>query len=448
MDSALRQYIDLYDANRRVIEESTGAPLNALRADARRVLEDAALPTRRTEGYEKTSIEEMFAPDYGVNVARVGIPVDVAASFRCDVPNLSTLLATVINDMFVPSATLGGRLPEGVKFMSLAQASKEFPDLVGRHYGCIAPASDPCVALNNMLVQDGVFIHVDRNVRPEKALQLVNIFKAPVALAAFRRILVVLEEGAEMKMLVCDHTQDNELAYLGSQVVEISLAAGARLELCSIEESTPATSRHSMMFIRQEAGSAAVVNQTTLTCGNTRNEFSVILDGDHAENRLSGMAVGGGRMHIDNNTSVIHNADHCHSDQLFKYVLDDESDGAFEGSIVVKPAAPFTEAYQTNRNILASDKARMHCKPQLIINNDEVKCSHGASTGQLDDDALFYMQSRGIPREEARTMLMQAFMVDVIDTVRIPGLHEKLRHLVERRFAGKTGDCATCRSHE
>ncbi len=448
MDTALKQYIDLYDANRESIAASTGEPLNALRGDARRVLEDATLPTRRTEGYEKTSIEDMFAPDYGVNVTRMGIPVDVAASFRCDVPNLSTLLATVVNDMFIPSSTLESRLPEGVRFMSLARASRELPELVARHYGCIAPAADPCVALNNMLVQDGVFIHVEKNVRPEKALQLVNIFKAPVPLAAFRRMLVVLEDGAELQILVCDHTQDKENAYLGSQVIEVSLGAGARLELCSIEESSPLTSRHSMMFIRQEERSAGIINQTTLTCGTTRNDFSVTLNGEHAESRLSGMAVGGARMHIDNDTSVVHHAARCHSDQLFKYVLDDEAEGAFEGSIVVKPTAPFTEAYQTNRNILASEKARMHCKPQLIINNDEVKCSHGASTGQLDDEALFYMQSRGIPREEARTMLMQAFMVDVIDTVRIPGLHEKLRHLVERRFAGTTGDCATCRNHE
>lgn len=448
MDNALKQYLDLYDANAGIVAAASGEPMNSLRAEARKALGGATLPTRHTEGYEKTSVEEMFAPDYGVNITRVGIPVDVAASFRCDVPNLSTLLGTVINDKFVPSPALDGRLPEGVTFMSLARASREMPEIVSAHYGKTAPASDPCVALNTLLVQDGVFIHVARGARPEKALQLVNIFQAPVALAAFRRILVVVEEDAELKLLVCDHTQDSGHPYLASQVIEVSVASGARLEMCAIEESSPATTRHSQLFVSQQEGSEAVINNTTLTCGMSRNDFCVDLYGPAASCRLTGMAVGGGRMHIDNSTSVTHHSPRCKSYQLFKYVLDEDSQGAFEGCITVKPSAPFTEAFQTNRNILASDSARMHCKPWLVINNDEVKCSHGASTGQLDDDALFYMQSRGIPAAEARTMLMQAFMVDVIDTVGIPGLREKLRHLVDRRFSGTIGDCAICRNHE
>ena len=134
--SSIKQYTDLYDAHRDAVNAPTGAPLNALRDEARRVLgaEDAALPTRGTEGFEKTSIEDMFAPDYGVNVNRVGIPVDVAATFRCDVPNLSTLQATVVNDKFVPSASLAERLPEGVRFMSLAEASRVMPEIVAKYY--------------------------------------------------------------------------------------------------------------------------------------------------------------------------------------------------------------------------------------------------------------------------------------------------------------------------
>ncbi|MCI9284310.1 MAG: Fe-S cluster assembly protein SufD [Muribaculaceae bacterium] len=444
MDTALKQYLDLYDSNREVVNAGAGTPLTALRDAARAALDGAALPTRRTEGYEKTSLEDMFAPDYGVNITRVGIPVDVAATFRCDVPNLSTLLATVVNDMFIPASTMESRLPDGVTFMSLARAAREMPELVGRHLGSLAPVDDPVVALDSLLMQDGVFIHVARGCRPDKALQLVNIFSSPVPMAAFRRLLVVLEEDAELRLLVCDHTQDKVNSYLGCQIGEVIVADGARFEMCAIEESSPATSRCTRLYISQGTRSEVSVNTTTLTCGNTRNDFIVTLDGEHAACSLNGMAIAGGEMHIDNNTSVTHVAPRCHSDQLFKYALDGNSSGAFEGSINVKPSAPFTEAYQSNRNILASEKARMHCKPQLIINNDEVKCSHGATTGQLDDDALFYMRSRGIPEAEARTMLMQAFMVDVIDTVRIPGLQEKLRHLVDRRFAGTLGDCATC----
>ena len=159
---------------------------------------------------------------------------------------------------------------------------------------------------------------------------------------------------------------------------------------------------------------------------------------------LAGMAIGSGNQHADNSSNVNHRAAHCRSSQLFKYVLDDQSTGAFEGSILVSPEAPYTEAYQSNRNMLASQQARMHTKPQLEIYNDEVKCSHGATTGQLDASALFYMRSRGISEKEARLMLMQAFMADVIETVRMEGLRDRLRHLVEKRFYGQQTLCADC----
>ena len=157
------------------------------------------------------------------------------------------------------------------------------------------------------------------------------------------------------------------------------------------------------------------------------------------------MAIGSASQHIDNSSVINHRAPRSASNQLFRYVLDDEAQGAFGGLIEVFPEAQFTEAFQTNNNILASDSAQMHAKPQLIINNDDVKCSHGATTGQLNHEALFYMRSRGIPYDEARTMLMQAFMVDVINTVSVEALRDRLRHLVEKRFAGTLGSCESCR---
>lgn len=445
MDNALNQYINLYKENSKLIDDNSAPVLNALRPDALQSLDGAHLPTRHTEGFEKTSIEEMFAPDYGVNISRVNIPVDVTDTFRCDVPNLSTLLGFVINDSFHPASKLESKLPEGVIFTSLRKAAVEYPELVGRYYGSVAPLGDASVALNTLLAQDGVFIYVPRNIRMERPLQLVNIFSAPVPMMAFRRGLIVLEEGAELQLLVCDHTQQSDNDFLASQVVEVIAGERARFETCTIEESSERTSRYSKMFIRQHAHSQVICNATTLTCGNTRNEFTIDLLGEHCETHLAGMAIGSGKMHIDNDSAINHRAPHCHSNQLFKYVLDEESTGAFEGSILVTPQAQYTEAYQSNRNILASTSARMHCKPQLEIYNDEVKCSHGATTGQLDNDALFYMRTRGIPESEARTMLMQAFMIDVIDTVRIPGLQERLRHLVERRFSGTLGDCSACK---
>ena len=222
------------------------------------------------------------------------------------------------------------------------------------------------------------------------------------------------------------------------------MGRNARLEMCSIEESSANTSRYSRMFVAQQEGSGVTVNNTTLTCGVTRNDFDIELLGEHCECHINGMAIGSASQHIDNFSVLRHGACHGHSDQLFKYVLDERSTGAFEGSIEVCHGSRFVEAYQSNRNILASKDARMHSKPQLLIYNDDVKCSHGATTGQLDEKAMFYMQTRGIPREEARRMLMQAFMADVIDTIALEPLRDRLRHMVERRFAGEKAGCRDC----
>lgn len=443
MDS-LKQYLELYRLNREMIDGGSSAVMNRLRDEAYEILTRSRLPKRGDEGYERTSVEDMFAADYGVNVARVNIPADVAASFRCDVPNMSTLLGVVVNDEFHPSRQLADRLPEGVTFMSLRKAAEEYPELVSAHYGAVAPLTDPAVALNTMLAQDGVLVHVAKGVRLDKPLQLVNIFSSPTSLMAARRVLVVMEEDSSAQLLVCDHTQDCERDYLSSEVVEISLGRGARFDYYNIEESSARTTRHSQMYVSQRESSSLSVNGTTLTCGTTRNSYDIDISGDGCETLLAGMAIGSERQHIDNSVRVRHLSQHCHSNQLFKYVLDDESTGAFGGRILVAPGAAYTDAYQTNRNLLASTSARMHTKPQLEIYNDEVKCSHGATTGQLDAEALFYMRTRGIPEDEARNMLMQAFMADVIDTVRMEGLRDRLRHLVEKRFAGKGALCGDC----
>lgn len=444
--NSLSQYLELYRLNAATIDAGSAAALNAKRREAFEALSEASLPERGDEDYEQTSVNDMFADDYGLNINRVDIPADIAATFRCDVPNMSTLLGIVVNDSFRPTKPLLAALPDGVTFRSLRQAAIDGDPTIAAHYGTLAPLTNPAVALNTTLVQDGVLIHIDRGVRLEKPLQLVNIFSAPTSLMAPRRVLVVLEEGASAKLLVCDHTQDRDTKYLSSEVTEIVLGKDSQLDYYTIEESSAKTTRHANIYSHQAEGSRLNAGTVTLTCGITRNDFSLDLDGAHADCRLAGMVIGSDRQHADNNVTLRHLAPRCHSNQLFKYVLDDHATGAFGGRILVTPQAQFTDAYQTDRNLLASRDARMHSKPQLEIYNDDVKCSHGATTGQLDSEALFYMQTRGIPEPEARKMLMQAFMADVIDSIAMEELRDRLRHLVEKRFNGGEFGCSTCAS--
>ncbi|MDE7126039.1 MAG: SufD family Fe-S cluster assembly protein [Muribaculaceae bacterium] len=263
---------------------------------------------------------------------------------------------------------------------------------------------------------------------------------------AVRRVLIVMEEGSAAEILSCDHTRSADHSYLVSQVIEISLARGASLAWYDLEESSAKTTRISSLFACQASDSRLIVNGNNLFGGRTRNEYKITADGDATDTELSGMVIASGCQLTDNNTSVVHSGRHGSSRQLFKYVVDDDASGAFEGLIKVDAGAEHTEAFQTNRNLLASYGSRMHTRPQLLINCDEVKCSHGATTGRLDEQALFYMRQRGIPFEEARIMLMQAFMADVIDMVKLEGLRDRLRYLVEKRFSGSRVLCSQCQA--
>ena len=187
------------------------------------------------------------------------------------------------------------------------------------------------------------------------------------------------------------------------------------------------------------------MNGITLTNGLTRNNYYVELDGAHATTSLCGMSVLDKEQQLDTYSLITHTAPNCVSDELFKYVLNDHAVGAFSGRILVKEGAEKTEAYQSNRNLCATREAHMYSKPQLEIYADDVKCSHGMTTGQLDENALFYMRSRGIPLEEARMLLSVAFMADVIEHVRLDALKDRLHKLVEKRFRGELAKCADCR---
>lgn len=442
--SAIDQYLDLWRDNKDLIESKSAEPLNRLRGAAAASLEVNPLPDRKAEDYAHTDLEAILAPDYGVNVARVAFKVNPAESFRCDVPQLSTSLFLVVNDAFALTAGCRGNLPEGVDVVSLAAYAKENPRFVSDYYGSLADLDNPVVALNTLLCQDGVVVRVRKGVKVDSTIQIVNIFNNVMPLLAARRLLIVMEEDAEAKILVCDHTQTPGVAFCALQVVEIFAGKGSRLDYYDLEESTEQTRRLSSLFLRQDESSEVLLDAMTLYNGVTRNEFFTEFAGRHARLRMLGMGIEDDRRRLDTWSRIAHNVPECNTDELFKYVVEDEAVGAFAGLIYVAEGACKTEAYQANRNIVGSASARMHSKPQLEIYNDDVKCSHGTAIGQLDEKQLFYMMTRGISQEEARLMLKQAFMSDVIDGISLPPLRDRLKLMVERRFAGEKVACASC----
>ncbi|MBR3100346.1 MAG: Fe-S cluster assembly protein SufD [Muribaculaceae bacterium] len=442
--SALSQYIDLYRNHRDAFH--TGAPqvMNDLRGVALSRLEVASLPRKGSEDYEATDLSSVLADDFGVNVNRRDFDADVAQAFRCDVPNMSTNLYFCLNDRYHPSRTALLHDQGGVVVETFRQAAHKHPQLLAGHYGRLAGLDNPTVALNTLLAQDGLLVYIPDGVTAERPIQLVNILTAAMPIMAVRRLLIVVGREAHAKMLVCDHSQLTTTQALALQVVEIVAMENSTFDYYDLEESMATNRRISSLFVDQRAGSNVLVDGITLTNGFTRNNYRIEVNGEHADTQLMGMTVASGRQHVDTHTFIAHNAPRCHSNEMFKYVLNDEAVGAFAGRILVRPGCPRVEAYQGNRNLCASPEARMYTKPQLEIYTDDVKCSHGTTIGQLDEEALFYMRSRGIGIDVARTMLMQAFMSDVIDAVRMDLLRDRLRHLVEKRFNGSLASCANC----
>ncbi|MBS6268298.1 MAG: Fe-S cluster assembly protein SufD [Tannerella sp.] len=439
-----KQYIELYDQYHSLIDSHASPILNALREKAMSDFRVTGFPSPNDEEYKHTNIPDLFAPDYGLNLNRLEIPVNPYEVFRCDVPNLSTLLYFVVNDSFYTKENPKVKLPEGVLIGSLNEMARSHPDLVQRYYGKQAcTQNDGIVALNTAFVQDGFFLYVPKGVIIEKPIQLINILRGDADFMVNRRLLIILEEGAQARLLVCDHTMDKK-KFLSSQVTEIYAGKNAVFDYYDIEESSLNTNRITSTFADQAEKSNVLINGITLHNGTTRNNYRMTFSGEHAEAHLCGMAIADKKQSVDNHTFIDHAVPHCTSNELFKYVLNDSSTGSFSGRILVREGAQKTSAYQTNRNLCATKEAHMYTKPQLEIYADDVKCSHGATVGQLDENALFYLRSRGIPEAEARMLLMFAFTNDVIENVRMDALKDRLRQLVEKRFRGELDKCAGC----
>lgn len=439
-----KQYIELYDQYHSLIDSHASPILNALREKAMSDFRVTGFPSPNDEEYKHTNIPDLFAPDYGLNLNRLEIPVNPYEVFRCDVPNLSTLLYFVVNDSFYTKENPKVKLPERVLIGSLNEMARSHPDLVQRYYGKQAcTQNDGIVALNTAFVQDGFFLYVPKGVIIEKPIQLINILRGDADFMVNRRLLIILEEGAQARLLVCDHTMDKK-KFLSSQVTEIYAGKNAVFDYYDIEESSLNTNRITSTFVDQAEKSNVLINGITLHNGTTRNNYRMTFSGEHAEAHLCGMAIADKKQSVDNHTFIDHAVPHCTSNELFKYVLNDSSTGSFSGRILVREGAQKTSAYQTNRNLCATKEAHMYTKPQLEIYADDVKCSHGATVGQLDENALFYLRSRGIPEAEARMLLMFAFTNDVIENVRMDALKDRLRQLVEKRFRGELDKCAGC----
>ncbi len=441
----MKNYIELYDEVESVLCGNSAEVLNGVRRGGRDWLSRCGFPTTKDESYLNSAFalnggkNAILENDYGVNVNRLRFPINPERIFKCAVPGIHAHVLFMINDMLYsePKIDMGGAV-----FCSLKMACEVYRDVVERVFGgCIV--EDAYVALNAMFAQDGYFLYVPKGVKVELPIQLINIMRADVDSMASGRNLIVVEEGAEAHLLVCDHVTD-ERNFLANRQTEVFVGVGAKLHYYSVESTHAGMNNLSGVYVNQEGGSRFVYSTLGLVNGNTRNSVVVNLNGEGAEVTLGGMLVSDRMQHTDNHTVINHNAAHCRSTELYKYILDEEAQAVFSALVNVRKGAQRTVAQQTNRNILLTSTARVWSRPQLIIDADDVKCGHGATTGQLDERAMFYMQQRGIGRNEARMLLLSAFAADVIALVEIEALRERLTLMIERRLRGEASKCAGC----
>lgn len=436
-------YSEIFIANRSLIDAGSSPVMSALRDRAYDCYTRYGLPGTKVEEYLHTDIGAWFGPDWGMNLKRVALPVNPSEAFRCNVPNLSTQMHFMAGDSYLKKDGQPS-LPDGVLCGSLLELSESNPDIVSRYLGTLADMEKPGIAaLNTMFMQDGFMVYVPRNVQIEKPVQLVSLMTDAVPMLACRRILVVLEQGASLKLLLCDHSSAGSQC-MSMTVTECFVADNASLEIYDLEETSDRNTRVMECYVSQQRDSRVMIQNLSLHNGKTRNSVFSCFKGPGASFEVNGIAITDGQQHVDNFTFVDHEATDCESRELFKYVLDGQSTGSFAGKVLVRHGAQRTVSQQTNRNICLTADSRMWTQPQLEIYADDVKCSHGATVGQLDEKALFYMQQRGIPMKEARMLLMLAFLGEVIDRIPLDSLRARLLGLVELRLRHGQSRCEGC----
>ncbi len=439
-----QQYIDLFNNNRSKIDNGSVKGMNRHRDDAFEAFSKSGFPTSKLEDYKNTNIARLFDSEFGLNIDNIDIPVNPYDTFKCDVPNLNTHLYFMVNDRFYNKEEHNSPLNKGVFVGSMQQFAEKHSKTFKKHYAQIADLNDNgSVAYNTMFAQDGFVVYVPENVVIEQPLQVINILKGSVDMNVNRRLLIIAERNAQVKLLVCDHTVD-DVNFAVTQVTEIFADRDAQVDVYELEENSFKTKKINNLFSNQKENSHVNVSGITLHNGTTRNNYKFRLLGEYAEAHIGGLAISDKEQHTDNYAFLDHAVPNCHSNELFKYALQEKSVGVFCGKILVEKDAQKTLAYQDNKNLLISEDARMYSKPQLEIYADDVKCSHGLTTGHIDDDALFYLQCRGITEKEAKMMLMVAFTKDVVDMIRIDSLREHLEELIDKRFRGKLMRCGSC----
>jgi Fe-S cluster assembly protein SufD len=395
-------------------------------------------PTQRQEEWRLTSVAPIAAVPFAVQASAAPNGVTPAMFERFTFEPWECTHMVFVNGHAIPALSRLRSFPGGVVACSLAEALARHRDLVEPHLGRLGPpGAHAFAALNTAFLQDGLFLHVPGGVVLEEPIHLLFVTSPhgrPTA--SFPRNLVIAERGSQAAIVESYAGLEPGDVYFTDAVSEVVVGDGAVVDHYRLQRE--AESAFHVALVQAEVGRAGAFHSWNVNLGGglARNDLNAVLAGEGGECRLEGLYVAGGRQHVDNHTVIEHAAPHGASLETYKGVLDGRARGVFDGTIIVRPEAAKTDARQINKNLLLSEDALADSNPRLRILNDDVKCSHGAAIGQLDDDALFYLRSRGVPLEMARNLLIQAFVGDVVHRIPIAPIRTGLECLLFTRLHG------------
>lgn len=395
--------------------------------------EKLGLPTNKSEEYRFTPITKSLAKniDWNINISQPTI--DSIEEFLIEGIEASVLV--FVNGVYSERLSKIIHSPSEVTISSLEKSFMNHTEVVNHYFGKFSPIeTDSFAAWNGAFWQSGLFIHVKENTTVEKPIFVLHVNDAKQEQAqAQTRLLAIVEKSSSLSIIE-KFESIGENAVFHNFCEEIVVAEQARLEYCKVQNDAGKSIQVANTVIHQSNSSKVDTFTLTLNGEMVRNNFCIVIDGENCESHFHGLYLLNGNTLADNHTVVDHKKPNSFSNELYKGIMDGHSKGVFNGKIFVRPQAQKTNAFQSNRNILMSETSTVNTKPQLEIWADDVKCSHGCTTGQLDEEALFYLKTRGIPHDSAKAMLLYAFALDVLAPVKNEQLKNHLDGLISSRL--------------
>ena len=420
---------------------------HALQQEAFATFKELGLPHKKLEKWRDTDLFDWYQKLFNPITEKEEFTTKVNDIFECTVQGFDSNVMSILNGHYYSSEESSLQtFDNGVIIGSLAKARKEYPEYFEKYYNSIATVeTSGMTAINAVLAEDGVFVYVPDNVEVEKPVQLIKLVNKR-GLMLNTRNLIIMGNNSRLTFLHCDDSINHDDSLINT-LTEVHIGENASLDLYKLQNINNETALLNNSFFNMERDSRLTVNVLTFNGGLIRNELHVNLNGEGAEADLNGIYLMDKKQHIDNQVYVNHNAPHCNSNELFKGILDEEAKGVFNGYIYVARDAQKTNAFQRNNNILMTSSAKINTMPFLEIYADDVQCSHGATVGQLDDEAMFYLMQRGIPFDDARMLLMFAFAAEITDNIKIETLKTNIDDMVKKRLRGELSICDRCVLH-